>query len=120
MVRITMIVLCLLLAAAAAGRYQAEAAVREKRQEIERLQKERAAEIMAIKTLRADIAFLTNPERLARIAQSRTDLSPLSGAQLIDAEKFALAFARPGAGERNAVAPPARRAAAYALAEAVE
>lgn len=92
MVRLTMLLLCLLLAGAAAGRYQAEVAVRQSRKEIEQLKAERASELQQIQTLRAEIAYLENPQRLAALAAKLTDLKPLSADQLMSAEDFRLAF----------------------------
>lgn len=92
MVRITMILLCFLLAAAAAGRYQAEVSVREVRREIENLDKARARELSQIQVLRAEIAYLESPDRLAKIASKVTDLEPLAGDQLMTADEFELAF----------------------------
>lgn len=92
MVRITMILLCFLLAAAAAGRYQAEVSVREVRRDIHGLDHARAQELSKIQVLRAEIAYLESPERLAKIASEVTDLQPLSGAQLMTADEFLTAF----------------------------
>lgn len=92
MLRLTMILLCLLLAAAAAGRYQAEAAVRETRLELRRMEKEKAREATQIQILRAEIAYLESPERLSAIAGKMTDLAPLTGAQLYSADDFEVAF----------------------------
>jgi hypothetical protein len=92
MVRLTMFLLCLLLAAAAAGRYQAEVAVRQSRKAIELLKTERASELQQIQTLRAEIAYLENPQRLAALAAKLTDLKPLSADQLMSAEDFRVAF----------------------------
>lgn len=92
MLRLTMILLCFILAAAAAGRYQAEAAVRETRLELKRIERAKAEELTSIQLLRAEVAYLESPERLAAIAQRVTDLEPLSGAQLMTAEDFAIAF----------------------------
>lgn len=92
MVRITMILLCFLLAAAAAGRYQAEVSVRQVRQEIDQLDSARARELSQIQVLRAEIAYLESPERLAKIAAQVTDLEPLTGAQLMTADEFLVAF----------------------------
>lgn len=92
MVRLTMLLLCLLLAAAAAGRYQAEIAVRESRKEIESLKAKRATELQQIQTLRAEIAYLENPERLAILASKLTDLKPVSASQLMSASEFRVAF----------------------------
>lgn len=105
MMRLTMILLCVLLAAAAAGRYQAEAAVRETRGELKRLDRAKSEEITSIQLLRAEVAYLESPERLAEVASRMTDLEPLSGAQLMTADEFEVAFsddrARPTAASRE-------------------
>ncbi len=95
MIRITMLFLCFLLAAAAAGRYKAEVSVRETRQDIYKLQQEKAQELRKIQTLRAEIAYLESPERLAKIAEKKTDLRPLVGAQLLTADQFVAVFGDP-------------------------
>jgi hypothetical protein len=92
MLRVTMILLCFLLAAAAAGRYQAEADVRETRQQIRNLDRLKAQEERQIQVLRTDITYLESPDRLARVAQKTTDLRPLSASQLMSAEDFVVAF----------------------------
>ena len=92
MVRITMILLCLLLAGAAAGRYQAEVSVRETRREIQEIERAKAQELSEIQLLRAEIAYLESPDRLAKIAAKVTDLEPLVGSQLMTADDFAVAF----------------------------
>lgn len=89
MVRITTIFLCILLAAAAFGRYRAEVSVRELREDIERLESSQAEELRTIQMLRAEIAFLENPERLAKVASAKTDLRPSKGDQLVNAPEFA-------------------------------
>ncbi|MCB2096147.1 MAG: hypothetical protein AB7F91_07350 [Parvularculaceae bacterium] len=98
MLRFTMIMLCFVLAAAAAGRYQAEAAVRDTRIELRRLDQAKERELSSIQLLKAEVAYLENPERLSGIAGNMTSLEPLSGAQLMTAEDFKLAF---GAGGKN-------------------
>jgi hypothetical protein len=100
MVRLTMIMLCFLLAAAAAGRYQAEVSVREAKREIKELDRAKAKELSEIQVLRAEIAYLESPERLAKIAERVTDLEPLSGRQLMTADEFLVAF-----GDENEAAP---------------
>ena len=104
MVRLTMLLLCLLLAGAAAGRYQAEVAVRASRKEIESLKAQRAAELQQIQTLRADIAYLESPERLAALAAKLTDLKPLAADQLMSAADFHLAFGDAPAGNAGELA----------------
>jgi hypothetical protein len=103
MIRVTMIMLCFLLAAAAAGRYQAEVSVREARRQIENLDRAKTKELSQIQVLRAEIAYLESPERLAKIAANITDLEPLSGKQLLTADEFLVAF-----GAQVAPPPPVR------------
>lgn len=112
MVRLTMVFLCLLLAAAAAGRYQAEVAVRDSRNEIARLKSERAMELQQIETLRLDIAYLESPNRLAQLAEKLTDLRPLATPQLMTADRFRVAFAADPAAETPPQASPASVAGA--------
>ncbi len=92
MLRTTMIMLCLLLAAAAAGRYRAEVLVREARRELRALEEARQKELSEVRILRAEIAFLEGPDRLAGVAERYTDLAPLTGDQLLTADDFRLAF----------------------------
>ena len=94
MVRITLIMLCFLLAAAAAGRYQAEVSVRETRNEIDRLDQAKAQEMSDLQVLRAEIAYLESPERLARIAEKVTALRSLDSGQLMTADEFLIAYGR--------------------------
>ena len=89
MIRITTIFLCVLLAAAAFGRYRAEVSVRELREDIEKIETSQVEELRAIQMLRAEIAYLENPDRLAKVAASKTDLRPSSGDQLVNAREFA-------------------------------
>lgn len=93
MVRATMILLCFLLLAAAAGRYKAEVSVREAREELKALEDAKAQEVSEIKVLRAEVAYLESPDRLAKIAARHTDLKPLAGTQLMTADEFVLALA---------------------------
>ena len=88
MIRATMFFLCLVLAAAAFGRYKAEVAVREERVEIRDLDQRRAAAEAEIQVLRAEIAYLESPERLKKIADVATDLEPLAGDQILSATDF--------------------------------
>jgi len=106
MVRVTMILLCFLLAAAAAGRYQAEVSVRQVRRDIQDLDSARVREISQIQVLRAEIAYLESPERLAKIAAEVTDLEPLTGAQLMTADEFLVAFGEPEKAPRNETPTP--------------
>ena len=92
MIRITTIFLCLLLAAAAAGRYRAEVSVKETRAEIKRLETSKLEETRSIQMLRAEVAYLENPERLATIAETQTDLRPSDQEQILNARQFATAM----------------------------
>ncbi|NOX96090.1 MAG: hypothetical protein GXP04_13650 [Alphaproteobacteria bacterium] len=90
MIRITTIFLCLLLAAAAAGRYRAEVSVKETRSELKRLELSKVEELRSIQILRADVAYLENPQRLSEIANSKTDLRPSERGQILTAREFAV------------------------------
>jgi len=118
MLKFTMLLLCLILAGAAAGRYKAEAAVRDMRGEIRHLDGEKAAELSKIQVLRAEVAYLESPERLSAIAQKMTDLEPLTGSQLLTAEDFHLAF-REGDAKPHAAAPAAGKTVEVAQIEPV-
>ena len=88
MLRVMMLLLCLVLAAAAAGRYQAEVRVREARRELKAIDAEKQKALTEIQVLKAEIAYLEGPERLAAVAERHTDLRPVSGAQLVTADEF--------------------------------
>ncbi len=90
MIRITTIFLCLLLAAAAAGRYRAEVSVKETRTELKRLELSKVEEQRIIQILRADVAYLENPQRLSEIANTKTDLRPSERGQVLTAQEFAV------------------------------
>lgn len=90
MIRITTIFLCMLLAAAAAGRYRAEVSVKETRSELRRLETSKLEELRAIQMLRAEVAYLENPNRLSKIAQAKTDLRPSEREQLLTARQLAV------------------------------
>lgn len=112
MVRLSMVVLCLVLAAAAAGRYQAEIAVRNARHAIEKLKAERVSELRQVQTLRAEIAYLENPQRLSALSAKLPDLKPVSGGQVLTADAFRAAFATglvPTQSEPAFAAAPAKR-----------
>ncbi|MEO1135912.1 MAG: hypothetical protein AAFW68_04760 [Pseudomonadota bacterium] len=91
MIRVTTIFLCVLLAAAF-GRYRAEVSVRELRKDIERIETSQVEELRSIQMLRAEIAFLENPDRLAKVAAAKTDLRPSTADQVVDARQFAASF----------------------------
>lgn len=90
MIRIATIFLCMLLAAAAAGRYRAEVSVKETRAELKRLEISKTEELQSIQMLRAEVAYLENPNRLSKIADAKTDLRPSVQDQLLNARQFAI------------------------------
>ncbi len=92
MFRITTIFLCVLLTAAAIGRYRAEEAVRKTRIELNNLESSRLQELESIQILRAETAYLENPERLAKIADAKTDLRPSTQEQMMSERQFASAM----------------------------
>ncbi len=92
MFRITTIFLCVLLAAAAVGRYRAEQSVQKTRMELERLETARLDELQQIQLLRAEVAYLENPERLAKIARAKTDLRPSEPVQIVSVQQFVVAM----------------------------
>jgi len=79
----------MLLAAAAFGRYRAEVSVRELHEDIEDIEASMVDEQRAVQMLRAEIAYLENPERLAKVAAAKTDLRPSSSDQIVNAREFA-------------------------------
>lgn len=92
MMRTTTILLCILVAGAAAGRYRAETAVREAHDDLHRIKIEQVEEAKAGKMLRAEVAYLENPERLAKIARAKTDLRPTERGQSLSKAEFAVAM----------------------------
>ncbi|MEM9015012.1 MAG: hypothetical protein AAGB02_07880 [Pseudomonadota bacterium] len=89
MLRITTFFLCLLLAGAAAGRYKAEGSVVEARKELRRIEAEKVDETHRIQILKAEIAYLENPDRLQKIADARTKLSVTARDQIYSSEQLA-------------------------------
>ncbi|MEO1149742.1 MAG: hypothetical protein AAFW83_02020 [Pseudomonadota bacterium] len=92
MLRVCTFLLCLFLAVASASRYRAEIAVRQTRAAITATKAAIAEEERRIQILRAELAYLENPERLAKIASDKTDLEPLTGDQLVSASEFLTAM----------------------------
>ena len=93
MFRITTIFLCVLFLAAVAGRYSAEESVRATEKELERLNSEYTEEARQVQMLRAEIAYLENPDRLAKIARAKTDLRPPEPNEILTARQFRSAMA---------------------------
>ena len=88
MFRITSIFLCALFLAAVAGRYSAEESVSSAQEALERLEVEHAEEMRRVQMLRAEIAYLESPERLAKVARATTDLAPPEPGSLLTAQQF--------------------------------
>jgi hypothetical protein len=118
MIRITTIFLCVLLAAAAFGRYRAEVSVRELRNDIEKIETSQLEELRAVQMLRAEIAYLENPDRLAKVASAKTDLRPSSSDQLVNAREFAALFGDEDEADEEAPATPNSDVILHALAMA--
>ncbi|MEO1252486.1 MAG: hypothetical protein AAFW81_09090 [Pseudomonadota bacterium] len=93
MFRITTIFLCVLFLAAVAGRYSAEESVRAAQEELDRLEKEQASEVRQIQMLRAEIAYLESPDRLAKIARATSALRPPERDEIMSARAFHAAMA---------------------------
>lgn len=105
MLRISTLFFCLLLAAAAVGRYKAEANVRADKAEIRSIESQIAAEEQKISELKLQVEVLESGPRLAQLASHRLDLVPARSAQLADARKFAMLIE---AGDAATIAPRSR------------
>ena len=88
MFRITSIFLCALFLAAVAGRYSAEESVSAANEALQQLDAEYADEARRVQMLRAEIAYLESPERLAKVARATTDLRPPPADALLTAQEF--------------------------------
>lgn len=88
------IFLFVLFAVTAFARYRIEVAVVQAQAEMDRIEASAAALSRSIQMLRAEIAYLENPDRLARIAGLKTQLRPSTASQAVDAVQFAAAFDR--------------------------
>ncbi|MBT8472793.1 MAG: hypothetical protein HKN14_02905 [Marinicaulis sp.] len=114
MIRITTIFLCILLGASAAGRYRAEHSVREARVELDQLEIIKQEELRSIQMLRVEVAYLENPERLAKLAVAKTDLRPSDREQILDEREFAVAM-----GLETEELPPEYSAPSETIANAI-
>lgn len=101
MFRLTSIFLCALFLAAVAGRYSAEESVSAAQEALAQLDAEYADEARRVQMLRAEIAYLEGPERLAKVARATTDLRPPAPDALLSARQFRSAMI----GEDTAPAP---------------
>lgn len=88
MFRITTIFLCVLFLAAVAGRYSAEESVRAAQEELQRLEAEHQYERQQVQMLRAEIAYLEGPDRLAKVARATTALRPPAPGEILSAREF--------------------------------
>lgn len=96
---IRFILLMLVMILIAFGRYKAENHVQAIRIEIDDLEARKQTAAQDIMLMRAEIAYLESPARLASIAGSVTELKPLAGRQLITADEFLVAFGNGQASE---------------------
>ena len=122
MIRLSMLLLCMILLGAAAGRYKAEASVRAVEAEIRQLALRKEAQKREIQVLRSELALLESPERLAELARRHPPLQPMSGRQLMTADDFLVAFGRqddPLEGDATRDAEPFRAPPPGALAAAI-
>ena len=89
MMRISTLFFCLLLAAAAVGRYKAEAAVRADKSAISEIEQQIREEQQKISELKLEVDVLESGPRLARLASHRLALVPARPVQLADAGDMA-------------------------------
>jgi hypothetical protein len=89
MIRISTIFFCLLLAAAAAGRYQAEAKVRADKAEIRDIEQQIEMEEQQISKLKLEVEVLESGQRLSQLAVHKLDLTSMKPYQLHTADEFA-------------------------------
>lgn len=81
--RIVPLILIGLLVLAAAGRYYAEAQVRQRQQELARLQETREQTLSEIDSLRLDVQVLESATRLRELNDQRLDLVSVRAEQLL-------------------------------------
>ena len=104
MIRISTIFFCFLLAAAAAGRYQAEATVRADKVEIRALDEKISDEEHRISQLQLEVEVLESGQRLSQLAVHKLELTSVKPFQLKNADEFAALLEIP----MNKTARPAR------------
>ncbi len=83
MSRILMLGAFVVFVSAAFMRYQTEAEVKQIHKDVARLQRVLESERTQTNILRAELAHLEEPARLARLAQIYTDLQPAEAAQVV-------------------------------------
>ena len=89
MIRFSTIFFCLILAAAAVGRYRAEAGVRAERDNISRIEQQIDRQRAKISKLQLEVEVLESPKRLTELGATRDGLRPIQPRQVLTAEKFA-------------------------------
>ncbi|WP_031551094.1 hypothetical protein [Parvularcula oceani] len=95
MMRIVTPILCLALAAAAAGRYHAEADVRAARSELSEVEAARLAEEEKAQRLRLEVEVLESAARLEELNAQTIKLAPARAEQLTTRSEFAERIGRP-------------------------
>lgn len=99
MMRLSTIFFCILLAAAAAGRYRAEVNVRSDKVEIAKFQEMRAGEKEQIDRLRLDVRVLESAPRTAKLSRLYTDLEQLKPNQMQNSNEFLKVITPPNIAE---------------------
>ena len=99
------IFLTLLLAAAAAGRFHAEAEVRRSEREIERLDREADVLSANVERVRLDVEVLESAGRLSKLNASNLALGTVRAEQLLDDRSLAGVIGLPSEGIESPVAP---------------
>ncbi len=89
MKRVTRLLWPLLFAGLVIGLYNLKAQVEEQEKELARAQRAIEDEREAIQVLRAEWSYLSQPERLRRLATARLDLQPVSQRQMAPLERLA-------------------------------
>ena len=101
MIRVLTPALCLLLAAAAAGRYHAEASVREARSELSSVRSALSQEEERERRLRMEVEVLESASRLTSLNEQTIGLGAARPEQMTTREDFATMIGRPAPRERR-------------------
>lgn len=89
MMRLSTVFLCFLLAASAAGRYQAEAHVRAGKLEVRKIEQALEEGAVRLNQLQLEVGVLESSQRLSQLATHRLSLTSVKPKQLQSAEEFA-------------------------------
>lgn len=95
MMKVMTFLLVGLLVLAAAGRFYAEAQVRESEREIARLEERAGALTGEIEKVRLDVEVLESASRLSKLNSSRLALGTVRAEQLLDDQEFARVIGLP-------------------------